>query len=462
MRAALLLLVLLAGCPERQPAIEPVKVGVLNPISGALASLGPSWEDAARLAAEEVNAGGGIFDGRPLELLFEDDATDAAAAVTAAQGLVGQGVVGLIGPATSGESTEVLAQVAAPNELPMISCCATATDLTAGNQPNAGFFFRTTPSDKLQGKALAFLAKNGFANIAIAKPCSHVAFIFRNDAYGSGFHDVFTGEYEGADIVGTVQNGHVIATGSYGSPDAEANQAELVAAGQALVADIDASPDIVAGPNPELCVVMISFDVDGAPVARQIDQSLTDMIATRVTAEPTFTLGYHFLTGDGANSSAFADPTEGGVGALGAKILGTVPFHAENTAYDEFVKAYKARFDLADEPIAFTAQNYDAVFVMALAITKAKSTVGKDIRNKLYPVSGSNGGDRFEGAFFGEVANAILAGGDVDYVGPSGEVTFDAFGDVVGDYVLWQVADDGTGAFTVVNRDPLPASTFNP
>src|SRR4051812_46863222 len=96
-----------AGCPTRPDTpIEPIKVGVLNPISGALSSLGADWQDAALLAQEDVNAGGGVFDGRPLELVFADSATDAATAVAVAKDLVEkQHVVGLVGPATSGEST---------------------------------------------------------------------------------------------------------------------------------------------------------------------------------------------------------------------------------------------------------------------------------------------------------------------------------------------------------------------
>jgi branched-chain amino acid transport system substrate-binding protein len=110
-----------SACPEPRPApIEPVKVGVLNPISGALSSLGPSWENAARLAAEEVNAGGGIFDGRPLELVFRDSGTNRDVAVEAAQELIDLGVVGLVGPATSGESGAVVA-LAEEAEVPMIS-----------------------------------------------------------------------------------------------------------------------------------------------------------------------------------------------------------------------------------------------------------------------------------------------------------------------------------------------------
>ena len=447
-----------AGCPTRPATpIEPIKLGVLMPLSGDLQGLGPSWEDAARLAAEDVNAGGGLFDGRPLELIFEDSGTDHTIATAAARKLVSSGVVGLIGPGTSGESTQVLADVAKPAEIPMISCCATATELTSGNPPNGGFFFRTTPSDKLQGKALAFIAKTGIddANV-LAPPCPNAAFMFRNDAYGSGFQQVFQAEYEGATISGSTQHGTIAATGSYGAPDHEASLAEIQDAAVNLVSAIDQV--LSPGVNPEMCIVVISFDVDGAPAIAKIDDELQNVIAARTAANASFRLTYHYLVGDGANSGAFAT----GVGALGTKILGTVPFHATNAAYDEFVKAYRARFEETDEPIAFTAQTYDAVFLMALAITEAKSTVGKDIRNKLYPVSGAGGGSRFEGAFFGEVANAVLAGDKVDYVGPSGEATFDAFGDVVGDYVLWQVVGDGNGAFVVTNREPLLASTFNP
>lgn len=441
-----------AGCPaERPEPIEPIKVGVVNPISGALSSLGPSWENAARLAAEQVNAGGGLFDGRPLELVFKDSGTDRAIAVTAAQELVDEGVVALVGPATSGESGAVLEQVALPAQIPMISCCATAAELTQGNAPNNGFFFRTTPSDKLQGKALAFLAKEGFTgDTVVVPPCPRAVFVHRNDSYGSGFKAVFEAEYLGA------QGTFVTPPVAYGSPEAEANLGELEAKAAEVVTGIDDA--LGPGDNGEMCVVVISFDVDGGPVIKKIDERLGELVATRQATDPTFALGYHYLVGDGANSSAFAAI----VGDIGARILGTVPFHSANDdpAYVEFSKAYRARFSDPNEPIPFTSQNYDAVFVMALAITEARSTVGKDIRNKLYAVS--DGGALFKGTFFGEVAAAILRGDDVDYAGPSGEVDFDAFGDVVGDYVLWQVEPAGGGEFKVVEREPLAATVFNP
>ncbi len=451
------------ACVQRpEAAIEPIKVGVVNPISGALASLGPQWEDAARLAQEDVNAGGGVFDGRPLELVFKDSGTDPDTAVAAANELVDEGVVGLVGPATSGESTRVLADVVEQAQIPMISCCATATELTEGNSPNSGFFFRTTPSDKLQGKALAFIAKSGFHDGGInVEACPVAAFMNRNDAYGAGFKAVFEGEYVGQLVVGSTGRASIVEEGDYGTPDQEANQGDLDAAAVSLADDIGNDAAFAVNSPPELCIVVISFDVDGAEVIKKMDERLTGINDDRVaTGDPA--ISYHYLVGDGANSSAFASVI-GPVNDLRTRIVGTVPFHATNGAYDEFVKAFKARYEQSTEPIAFTAQNYDAVFVMALAVTQAKSTVGKDIRNSLFTVSGAHQGQRFEGAFFGEVANAVLAGKDVDYVGPSGELTFDAFGDVVGDYVLWQVGDpDAQGAYDIAERTPLLAATFNP
>jgi ABC-type branched-subunit amino acid transport system substrate-binding protein len=438
MRFVLLSVVVVSGCVQRPPVIEPIKIGVLVPLSGELSSQGPEEQQAAELAAEDVNAGGGVFDGRPLELLVEDTATDPSTAVAAAKKLLSEGAVGLVGPATSGESGPVLAQVAKPNSTPLISCCATAADLTANNPPNGGFFFRTTPSDKLQGKALAFIADNGLTGTVSEPKCPNATFAFRDDAYGSGFETVFQSEYQG----------NLFATKGYPH---DGSLADLQSAADDLATTISTTIPDTAG-QPELCLVVISFDTDGAPFIKELDAKLS--------TGRTNPLKYHFMVSDGANSDVFAS----GIGsdALAAKIIGTVPFHSTRPVYDEFVKAFDARYEITDEPIAFTAQTYDAVFLMALAITQGQSTTGVDIRNHLYPVSGATGGERFEGSFYGQIANAILAGKKVDYAGPSGEATFDAFGDVVGDYVIWQVKSDASGNFAIANQQPLLASTFNP
>lgn len=55
---------------------KKVKVGLLIPLSGVASIFGPPTENAARLAADEINAAGGIL-GRQIELVVADDGTDA-------------------------------------------------------------------------------------------------------------------------------------------------------------------------------------------------------------------------------------------------------------------------------------------------------------------------------------------------------------------------------------------------
>ena len=71
--ALVLLLALPAGPTFAQGARPPVKIGVVNPLTGPAALYGVVAKKAAQMAADEVNARGGILGGRKLELVFEDD-----------------------------------------------------------------------------------------------------------------------------------------------------------------------------------------------------------------------------------------------------------------------------------------------------------------------------------------------------------------------------------------------------
>jgi ABC-type branched-subunit amino acid transport system substrate-binding protein len=420
--------------PERPIALEPVKIGTIGSTSGSLATFGEALQDAIVLANESVNAAGGVFDGRPLELIIVDSASDPTTAAAKATELIDQGVVAIVGPETSGQSLAVL-DVARAAEVPMVSCCATSTELSAQNPASSGFFFRTAPSDALQGKALAFVANNGVSRAGLAFPtCEQAAFFSRGDSYGNGFQAVFEANYEGT----------VVARGAFPNADPNAGDIETAATTFAQVIIDNADP------AEQLCVAFITFGFEGA--------RLMSLLEGRLAGSG---LNYHYLTGDGAQESAFLEEVKNAPSSARARLLGTVPFHAENAAYDEFSVAFEARHGTA--PAAYCAQAFDAMFVTALAVSKARSTVGVDVRNALFSVSGRGGGQRFEnGNFFGEIAGHLLDGDDVDYVGPSGELTFDAVGDVQGDYVLWQIGEVEGGTLTFVEKAPLPVSEFDP
>jgi len=75
---------------------EPIKIGLLTDTSGPFTPWGIQTRDGMLLAAEEINAAGGV-DGRMIEIVQQDDENDADAGVTAFERLVEDGVVAIGG-----------------------------------------------------------------------------------------------------------------------------------------------------------------------------------------------------------------------------------------------------------------------------------------------------------------------------------------------------------------------------
>lgn len=89
------------GFPYIARAADPIKVGVLQPLSGGLENLGQQGVQGTQLAIEEANEAGGVL-GRPFELVIADDRTDPKTAVERARELIQRDqVVAIFGPVTS-------------------------------------------------------------------------------------------------------------------------------------------------------------------------------------------------------------------------------------------------------------------------------------------------------------------------------------------------------------------------
>src|SRR3984957_2801713 len=73
------------ACSE---ASEPIRIGVLAPLTGGGGPYGADIVKASKLAADQINAAGGVLGGRKIELFVEDDETSATAAVKAARKLL--------------------------------------------------------------------------------------------------------------------------------------------------------------------------------------------------------------------------------------------------------------------------------------------------------------------------------------------------------------------------------------
>ena len=151
-----------------------LKIGGLLPHSGAIAYQGPPIAAAIRLAINEVNEAGGVL-GSPVVFIDGDDGASADVAGATLDVLISKGVQAIVGPCCSGVSLKVMPKVV-QNNLVMISMSATSDALTKVD--DKGLFFRTSPPDKLQAKALA--------DIVMRDGAERIFLVARDDAYGTG------------------------------------------------------------------------------------------------------------------------------------------------------------------------------------------------------------------------------------------------------------------------------------
>lgn len=367
---------------------EPLKIGVLVPLTGDLQSYGEPALKAAQLAAKEINAAGGVL-GEDVEISSGDTQTSPQPGVAAAQKLVNiEGVNAIMGALSSGVTIPVAQSVAKAEQIPQVSSASTSPVITSLDDED--FLFRTVPSDAFQGVALSEVTQEkGYENVSI---------IYINNDYGKGLAEAFTQAFEKA-------GGTVSATVAYEQGQA-AYRGELQQA---------ASDDAEA-------LVLVGYPENGQTILRQ-------------ALEGGFFRNFVFT--DGMKAPELVDN-------LGAQYLegsvGTVPQARDDSpGAQHFSSAYESEYDsLPPKPYLDTA--YDAFYLLSLAAQAAGSTDSVAIRDQLRAVANPPGEQVGPGEF--EKAVKLLEEGkEIDYEGASGSVNFDDNGDVPGTFGEWTFKD---------------------
>ena len=383
----------ISGC--NGPEEGGVKIGTLLSITGDLAPYGGPMENAAVLAIDEVNANGGLL-GKQVTMINEDSQTSEIAAVDGANKLVNiNKVPAIIGAAGSSISLSFI-EITTGNNVVQISPSNTAPDFTTYEDND--FYFRTCPSDALQGKAMALLAME--ENYTTAST------LVLNNAYGVGFEKVFVEEFE-------KMGGQVIDRVKY-DPQASTFNSEI---------------EVAAQGNPDV-IILISYPETGSLILKSAyEKGAMD--------------NTEWLLSEGLKDETLAESvgkdTQGNYIIAGFK--GTAPDPTvTGPAYETFNDAYIAKY--GTETTTFTSNTYDAAAVIALAIEKAGSADGTAIRDNIRAVANPPG---VEVTDIGEGLRLIREGTDINYQGASGDVNFDINGDITtAYYAKWQVADDGS------------------
>ena len=424
----------------------PIKIGVTIALTGPSQGYGATVQNAIKLASQQINATGGIL-GRHVEFKIMDDASDTDKVIkTNVQALLDEGVSAILGPVGSSQVIAI-GDLIAKRKVIQISGSATSSTLSTFQPLTDRYFFRTVPPDTLQARALSIFAARGPAAFKQAdggasgmgadggppsSGCKRMAVVYNDDDYGKPFADAVKVEFPAK---------------SGGSVVFEAKvPADMKASYNTEVAGLVAA-------NPD-CLAMIVYD----PTADAFIRELKKGQESTPTLPPTF-----FIIGtDGSYtndliSNGRLDKTNPNSPTIVEGMFGTNPdSNPETTQYGEFKNLYLTQFPLdpgANDLGPSVANFYDAAVLAALAIQAAGSTDNPvKIRDALYDVSRGKKNSAMPAralgpAQIGEALEGIRNGDNIDYNGASGDCNFDESGNVVSDYIIWNVQN---GQFTTL------------
>jgi branched-chain amino acid transport system substrate-binding protein len=370
----------LAGCTATEPATPTgpltLKIGTALPQTGNLAFLGPGEEAGVGLAVTDINSAG---KGITVEVTWGDSGdTDNKAYETEIPRLLDAGVSAIIGAASSGTSLQFIDQVVGAG---VIQFSPANTSATFSTYDDKGLYFRTAPSDVLQGDLLG--------NVIAGDGNQTLGLIVQNDSYGTGLSGFVKEAFTNA-------GGTVVAEALYNVGDT----------------NFDAQIAEVTAENPD-AIALITFE--------EAKTIVPELIAGGYPADQLY-----YTDGNIADYSADFTPglLEGGRGTLPGLDLTTL---ADFTTRMNENWIANGNADLAGV-FAYGPEAYDAVVLLALAALEVGSVEGVDIATKIQEVSGGvEGGTKC--TTFAECADIIIAGGQADYDGISGPITMNEVGD---------------------------------
>lgn len=328
---------LFAVAPVGAQAQETIKIGVPVPLSGAYRDAGTDIFDGAQLAADQINAAGGVL-GKKLELIQQDDACNPDKAAKAASELVAARVVAVAGGYCSSAALPEL-NVLHIAGVPCVLDASTSPQLTDHGWSSV---FRTIGRADAQGGYVA-----GFmTNVLHVK---RAAVINDGSTYSQGLAQDA--------IAALKRNGIEVVYDAALTPGQHDYRDIAAAAG-------NSKPDVLyfTGYYPEAAA--LSKDV-------------------RILALPI----EYFI------SSGTADPSliQTGGAAVEGMIVTTSPLPAffKSGRARQFATAYETAYKRPPGP--YSIYEYDAIGVTAQAIKNAKSTQPGDIANALHALKGYNG-----------------------------------------------------------------------
>jgi branched-chain amino acid transport system substrate-binding protein len=181
---------------QASAGVEPIKVGVTVSLSGDYAAPGSEELQGIQMWAHDLNARGALL-GRPVEIVYYDDKSDAATSEALYERLISEDKVDLLlGPYSSG-LTLAASRVAERHHFPMVATGASSTDIWS--RGNKYIFQVDAPADTYLDLVISSAKKAELSTIALLYVGSdfprQVAEGVRVQAARQGMEIVFDEEY---------------------------------------------------------------------------------------------------------------------------------------------------------------------------------------------------------------------------------------------------------------------------
>jgi len=317
-------------------AAEPIKIGVVNMLTGPFAEGGSFQVNGLQLALEEINKSGGVL-GRPVELRTEDNASTNPGTVLAFSKLfTDPAIKAIVGPIASTQIQAASPAIAKAGVPTMIG--GTDPSLTRVNNP---WVFRARPNDLYSSKVIA---EFGVKTLKMKK----WAIVHATDAFGQGGAKALTEALEKLGVTPILDQGYT------------------------------------------------SNAQDFTPIVLAVKKSGADVLGTYMTVPADQAIFAKQLRQLGVNIQWVGSPTTAAVttrNLAGEALYGTyavADFNAEaNDAAREFTKRYRERYGIY--PDNFASWSYDALQILALAMNNARSTEPEAIRKAILGIKGYKG-----------------------------------------------------------------------
>ena len=330
-----MLIVALVALPACGGGGGTLKIAILAPLSGDVATFGESTRDGAMMAIEEWNADGGVL-GQQIETIVEDSQCSPEAAVSAANKVIDQdGVKFIIGEVCSSASIPI-SEVAMAKGVLQMSPTSTNPSVTVDEfGKTKGLIFRACFIDPFQGTVAAKFALD---NLGVK---TAAVLLDQGNDYVRGLAEYFRDAFEAG-------GGQVVVWETYTGEDQDFS---------AIITKVkDANPDILYLPDYYSTVNLIA--------AQAREKGVTAVM----------------MGGDGWDSPDLdTSVVEGG--------YFTNHYSSEDPRPEvqEFVKQYEAKYGAVPDALATLA--YDATNILFLAMEEAGSTDPEAVAKALEDMS---------------------------------------------------------------------------